>query len=56
MLEALNRESGEPLYLQIRNQIRSLILSGDLPAGARLPAERKLAASLEVNRTTVSNA
>lgn len=56
MLESLNRESGEPLYLQIRNQIRSLILSGDLPAGARLPPERELAASLGVNRTTVSNA
>lgn len=56
MLKNLNRESDEPLYLQIRNQIRDLILSGDLPAGARLPAERELAASLGVNRTTVSNA
>ncbi|MFQ6015682.1 MAG: GntR family transcriptional regulator, partial [Anaerolineae bacterium] len=56
MLKSLNRESDEPLYLQIRNQIRDLILSGDLPAGGRLPPERELAASLGVNRTTVSNA
>lgn len=56
MLKSLNREKGEPLYLQIRNQIRDLIFSGDLPAGTRLPPERDLAASLGVNRTTVSNA
>jgi 2-aminoadipate transaminase len=52
----LNRESEEPLYLQIQSQIRSLIRLGDLPAGSRLPPERRLAAALGVNRTTVSTA
>ena len=52
----LSREIKEPLYLQIRNQIRNLILSGDLPVGTRLPPERSLAGSLGVNRTTVSTA
>ncbi len=52
----LNRESDEPLYLQIRNQIRDLIVAGDLPLGARLPPERRLAETLSVNRTTVSTA
>jgi len=33
-----------------------MILSGELPEGTRLPPERKLAASLGVNRTTVVNA
>ena len=56
MLTAVDRRIGVPLYMQIRNQVRDLILSGDLPAGARLPAERELAASLGVNRTTVSSA
>lgn len=56
MLKDLNRENGEPLYRQIRNQIRDLILSGDLSAGTRLPPERELAVSLGINRTTVSNA
>jgi 2-aminoadipate transaminase len=56
MLKSLDRESSEPLYLQIRNLIRGLIHCGDLPAGVRLPPERELAASLGVNRTTVSNA
>jgi 2-aminoadipate transaminase len=52
----LNREDDVPLYLQIKHQIRDLILTGDLPLGTRLPAERKLAESLRVNRTTVSTA
>ena len=56
MLKNLNRGSDEPLYLQIRNQIRDQILAGDLPAGSRLPPERELAAALGVNRTTASNA
>lgn len=56
VLETLDRDSSEPLYLQIRNRFRDLILCGDLPEGTRLPAERKLAALLGVNRTTVSNA
>lgn len=52
----LDRSSKTPLYLQIRNQIRQLILANELPSGYRLPPERKLAASLGVNRTTVVNA
>jgi DNA-binding transcriptional MocR family regulator len=52
----LNREDDIPLYLQIKHQIRDLILAGDLPLGTRLPAERKLAESLQVNRTTVATA
>jgi 2-aminoadipate transaminase len=56
MIVQLDREDDEPLYLQIKHQIRDLILAGDLPPGTRLPAERKLATSLGVNRTTVSTA
>ena len=56
MIVQLDRESQEPLYLQIKHQLRDLILTGDLPLGTRLPPERKLAESLCVNRTTVSTA
>lgn len=52
----LDRSTKTPLYLQIRSQIRQLILANELPPGFRLPPERKLAASLGVNRTTVVNA
>ncbi len=56
MIVQLNRQIDEPLYLQIKHQIRDLILAGDLPLGSRLPPERTLAESLSVNRTTVSTA
>lgn len=52
----LDRDSPVPLYRQIVTQIREMILSGKLPPGARLPAERSLAAALGVNRTTIVNA
>lgn len=52
----LDRKSHTPLYLQIRNQLRRLILSRTLAAGFRLPPERKLADTLGVNRSTVVNA
>jgi DNA-binding transcriptional MocR family regulator len=52
----LDRESRTPLYLQIKNQIRHMILGRALPPGYRLPPERKLAAALNVNRSTVVNA
>ena len=52
----IDRTSPIPIYLQIRNQIREKIVAGVLPAGFRLPPERKLAESLGVNRSTVVNA
>jgi DNA-binding transcriptional MocR family regulator len=50
---ALDRASPTPIYRQIERQIRGMILSGALPTGFRLPPERRLAESLQVNRTTV---
>lgn len=52
----IDRSSNEPLYLQIRAQLRMMILEGSLPSGSRLPPERKLADQLGVNRTTILNA
>jgi DNA-binding transcriptional MocR family regulator len=52
----LNKTLRTPLYLQIFDQLRRQILTGELPPGFRLPPERKLADSLGVNRTTVVNA
>jgi 2-aminoadipate transaminase len=50
------RDSKMPIYMQIFEQVRRQILSGELLPGYRLPSERKLANSLGVNRTTVLNA
>lgn len=56
MLISLDRSSTEPLYIQIKSQLKALIENGTLPPGYSLPPERKLAESLGVNRTTVLNA
>jgi DNA-binding transcriptional MocR family regulator len=56
MMLRLDRDSRTPLYLQIRNQLREMILDGTLSEGSRLPPERKMAAALGVNRNTVVNA
>jgi DNA-binding transcriptional MocR family regulator len=50
------RNSKTPVYIQIAGQIRRQIETGEIPAGQRLPSERKLAEHLGVNRTTVLNA
>lgn len=52
----LEREGEEPLYRQLIQQIRAQIDSGDLPAGARLPASRNLARQLNLSRISVVNA
>ncbi len=56
MVLHLDRDSRTPLYLQIRNQLREMILDGTLSEGSRLPPERQMAADLGVNRSTVVNA
>ncbi|HEY7787746.1 MAG TPA: FCD domain-containing protein [Casimicrobiaceae bacterium] len=44
------------LYRQIADQLAQLIARGEFAAGARLPAERELAVSLGVSRTSVREA
>ncbi|MCS7051586.1 MAG: PLP-dependent aminotransferase family protein, partial [Thermomicrobium sp.] len=41
---------------QLAEQLRRRILSGELPPGTRLPPERRLAAMLGINRSTVVSA
>src|SRR5215468_7702870 len=50
---ALDRTSRQPLYRQIYQQLREIILSGRLAAGALLPSTRTLTRELEVSRTTL---
>jgi DNA-binding transcriptional MocR family regulator len=44
------------LYVQIRDQLRAMVHSGELRPGDRIPASRELAQHLGVHRTTVANA
>ncbi|NMM93558.1 GntR family transcriptional regulator [Bifidobacterium oedipodis] len=48
--------SGEPIYEQIKTQIREAILGGELKAGEALPSLRKLAKELRVSVLTVTRA
>jgi 2-aminoadipate transaminase len=52
----LQPESHVPLYVQLRDQLRALVHTGDLRPGDRIPASRELATMLGVHRTTVANA
>lgn len=45
-----------PIYEQIKTQVRSAILSGDVPTGSTLPSLRQLAADLRVSVITVTRA
>ena len=52
----LDRKSGIPYYIQLKEQIRRRITQGVWSAGTKLPTERELAESLAVSRNTVSQA
>lgn len=56
MIITLNKKRKIPYYHQIVEQIRRMILKGELPDGAVLPSERKLADRLDVHRNTVIRA
>ena len=52
----LNSDSVVPLYLQIYEQIKESIVSGQLSEGSKLYSTRSLATSLNVSRNTVESA
>jgi GntR family transcriptional regulator len=45
-----------PVHVQLKEQLKFLILNGDLEPGARLPTTRQLAGFLRINRNTVLRA
>ena len=52
----LNNDGSVPLYRQLYDQIREDVLSGKLPANAKLPSVRDLAVELSTSRNTVEGA
>ena len=52
----ISNSSGDPIYLQIVNQIKALIISGELAVGEALPSMRTLAASLRISIITTKRA
>ena len=52
----ISNASGEPIYLQISDQIKSMILEGELKEGDMLPSMRNLAVSLRISFMTTKRA
>ena len=52
----INNSSDDPIYLQIKNQIKSQIISGDLQVGDKLPSIRFMAKELSISMITAKRA
>jgi len=52
----ISNSSKEPIYEQITNQIKSLILAGELQEGVSLPSMRNLAKDLQISVITTKRA
>lgn len=52
----VNKASNTPLYLQIKEQIKYMIVTGRLRPGSKLPSGRQLSDFLHINRATINNA
>ncbi|MCX7045216.1 MAG: GntR family transcriptional regulator [Candidatus Sumerlaeota bacterium] len=56
MIIEIDTRSGVPIYAQVIEQIKRLILAGRLAEGAQIEQVRSLAARLKVNPMTISKA
>ena len=52
----IDRSSEIPIHKQIANQLRDSILSGELPAGRRIPSKRDITEELDIAGSTVDKA
>ena len=52
----LNLESGVPIYMQLVDRIKQMVVSGQLQPGQQLPTIRQLATDLRINYNTVGRA
>ena len=52
----INYRDPRPIYEQVRDGLRALIISGALAGGEKLPSVRELAAQLAINPNTIQRA
>ncbi len=52
----ITNSSGEPIYLQITSQIKTMIINGELKEGDALPSMRNLAQQLRISVITTKRA
>jgi len=55
-LISLNYRDTRPIYEQVRDGLRHLMVAGAIEEGEKLPSVRALAASLSINPTTIQKA
>jgi GntR family transcriptional regulator len=53
---SLNYRDARPIYEQVKDSLRSLVMSGALQPGDKLPSVRALASSLAINPNTIQRA
>lgn len=53
---SINLRDSRPIYEQVRDSFRTLIISGVLPPDYKMPSVRELAASLAINPNTIQRA
>ena len=56
MFLTVDPSSGVPVYRQIMDQVRRMIVAGRLTPGEKLPSIRELATTLQINPLTVGKA
>ena len=49
----MNNSDSRPVYVQLIDRIYTMVLSGQYPPGAKLPAVRELAEQMQANPNTV---
>ncbi len=52
----LNYRDGRPIYEQVRDGLRQLMVTGAIPPGDKLPSVRSMAAQLAINPNTIQRA
>lgn len=52
----ISNSSNDPIYIQLKEQIKNLIIAGDLNPGDKLPSIRSLARDLNISVITTKNA
>ena len=52
----INYRDGRPVYVQIKDELRLLIVTGAVEAGGKMPSVRELASELAINPNTIQRA
>ncbi len=52
----IDYRDGRPIYEQVKDSLRRLVVSGALPPGEKLPSVRELAMQLTINPNTIQRA